>query len=55
MRFMKYLSLLLLVISIGTFAASDKGSVSVNGQTLEVEVERVYAPGAAYPLSLIHI
>ena len=50
---MKYLSLLLLAISVGTFAASDKGSVSVNGQTLEVEVERVYAPGAAYPRSAL--
>ena len=50
---MKYLSLLLLAISISTFAASDKGSVSVNGQTLEVEVQRVYAPGAAYPRSAL--
>ena len=50
---MKYLSLLLLAISIRTFAASDKGSVSVNGQTLEVEVQRVYAPGAAYPRSAL--
>jgi protein TonB len=43
MPFMKFLSLLLFALSLSVFAASDKGSVSVNGQSLEVEVERVYA------------
>jgi len=50
---MKFLSLILMFLSTALFAASDKGTIVVDGETVEVSVERVYSPQASYPRSAL--
>ena len=48
---MRLLSLFLIFISQWVFSASDEGNITVNGETVEVSVERIYSPAADYPRS----
>ena len=50
---MRLLSLFLLFISQWIFSASDDGNITVNGETVEVSVERIYSPAADYPRSAL--
>ncbi len=50
---MRYLSILFLFFSCALFSASDEGSITVSGETIEVSVERIYSPGADYPRSAL--
>jgi protein TonB len=50
---MRYLSILFLFFSCVLFSASDQGSITVSGETIEVSVERIYSPAADYPRSAL--
>ena len=50
---MRLLSLFLIFISQWIFSASDEGNITVNGETVEVSVERIYSPAADYPRSAL--
>lgn len=50
---MRYLSSLFLLFSLALFPASDEGSITVNGEVIEVSVERIYSPSADYPRSAL--
>ena len=50
---MKYISLLLDFLSTALFSATDRGTIVVDGETVEVLVERVYSPQATYPRSAL--
>ena len=50
---MRILSILFLLLSLLAFPATDEGSITVSGETIEVAVERIYSPGADYPRSAL--
>ena len=50
---MRILSILFLLLSFSAFPATDEGSITVSGETIEVAVERIYSPGADYPRSAL--
>ena len=50
---MRIQSILFLLLSFSAFPATDEGSITVSGETIEVAVERIYSPGADYPRSAL--